>query len=262
MNNRLARLMRKFGRRPNPPRPPKPTVTLAEMIAVKSAFARETGGILRVNHPHADFVPVETRFVAKPRGTIFAFSGLTGVMGMTPKNLAKMFKNSRRDLVIIKDVHQDWYQSGLAGVAKSRAEMTDFLYDNFGGCPRPWLFIGSCEGGFAAMHFGLNLQANKIIVYSPQSHVTGACFEFYRHETPNAAGFDADDPENDILQHPELGHPATEVTVYYSDLSQMDYDEAARLFGTSNTKFHPVETTWHNSALVLKKAGKLMATLK
>lgn len=262
MNLQIARLMRKMGRRPNHPRPQKPTVKLTDLIAVRSAFSREIGGILSIKHPDSAFAPIETRFAAKPKGTIFAFSGLTGVMGMTPKNLVGMFRNRPRDLVIVKDFHQDWYQSGLAGVANNRAEMVKFLYDNFGGCPRPWLFIGSCEGGFAAMHFGLHLQANRIIVYSPQSYVSGDCFEFYRHETPEAAGFDTTDKENDLLQHPELGDPASKVTVYYSDLSQMDYDQAARMFGTSNMNFYPVETTLHNSAMALKSAGQLKATLK
>ncbi len=262
MNLHLARLMRRFGRRPSPARPSKPVANRTDLIAVQSALARETGGIMDIKHPDAAFAPVETRLISKPRGTIFAFSGLSGVMGMPVKNFADSLKNFRKDLVFIKDFHQDWFQSGLTGVADNRTEMANFLHTNFGGCPRPWLFIGSSAGGFTAMHMGLTLGAERIVVFSPQTHIDAATFEHYRHESPDAAGFDASDPDNDLLNHPELGSPDSKVSFYYSDLSSYDHAQAARLFGTSNIAFHPVDTTWHNSASALKKAGMLKATFK
>ena len=109
---------------------------------------------------------------------------------------------------------------------------------------------------------GLTLGAERIVVYSPQTHVDAACFEHYRHEAPAQAGFDPTDPENDLLNHPDLGHPASKVSYYYSDLSSLDHAQAARLFGTSNIAFHPIDTTWHNCASALKKAGQLKATFK
>lgn len=262
MNIHLARIMRRFGRRPKPARPPKSSVNRLDLIAVQSAFARQSGGILNIKHPDAEFAPIETRFLSKPKGTIFAFSGLSGVMGMPVKNFAESLKNFRKDLVFVKDIHQDWFQSGLAGVANNRTEMAEFLHANFGGCPRPWMFVGSSAGGFTAMHMGLTLGAERIIVFSPQTIVDADCFEHYRYQSAKDAGFHVDDPENDLLNHPELGTPTSKVSLYYSDLSSSDYAQAARLFGTSNIEFHPVETTRHNSASALKKAGLLKAALK
>lgn len=210
----------------------------------------------------AKFSPIETLRQNNPKGTIFAFGGLSQSFAMPVREFFGVLSKQSYDVIFIKDFRQLWYQKGLLGITTTRAETASFLSSRFCEFPQPWISVGSSSGGFAAVYFGQKIGADRAVAFGLQSKIAPHIYNHFRSATFPDQGFDFDDPENDLRNILD-GNSTTETTydLYFGCRNVTDRNQAKRLQHFSNVTLNPVETSEHGVARILRDSGKLVDAL-
>lgn len=208
-----------------------------------------------------DLSPVETYPLAGASGTTVSFAGLLTNFGMPQAEFHGTLKDCGQSLVFLKDFEQMWYQRGLLGLCETRREAAGVLRETLKDMPRPWTFLGSSAGGYAALFYGALLGADRIIAFAPQSLVDFEAFMRYTDTRPKLMGFDVNDPENDLAAHLAETPVTGQAQVHYGLQNTFDSAQAARLEGLANIGFVRHDTTNHSIARMLRNKGTLLEAL-
>jgi tetratricopeptide (TPR) repeat protein len=159
--------------------------------------------------------------------------------------------------IFIRDVHDAWYNKGLKNIVDSIEGIAEYLKEQIEQInPRKLITLGSSSGGYAALLFGFLLNADKSIVFSPQTKI------------PRPQPFpdekllvDCDSRYFDLL---DLGweNSKTICSIHYSEDFLSDRDAAIRMKKLDNFRLcgYPAGNI-HNIAGWLKNQGKLESIL-
>lgn len=231
------------------------------LVDMATCLVQANGPVSTSDSPDAGFYPLELHPVEKAQGTVLSFSSLQPGFPLPPREFAGSLRGTGRTILFVKDFARLWYQKGLVGLSSTRQETVAALRDLIADLPRPWTFLGASSGGYAALFFGAHLGADQIRAFSPQTLVDRKAFRRFSKCSPLEMGFDAADPENDLVE--QLGQfsslPPTHI--YYGAAHNMDRKQALRLQDFDAITLHEVQAKTHNIAQLLKKRGELYDAL-
>jgi hypothetical protein len=100
---------------------------------------------------------------------ILVFAGTNNRMWMTFTLLHRLLRKSGTSIVYARDLHHDWYASGVVGLGNdfgSTVEGFRRLAARYG--TRRILTLGNCVGCLAALRFGLALGADGVLGFGPK----------------------------------------------------------------------------------------------
>lgn len=103
---------------------------------------------------------------------IVSFGGIRQGLGMPVFEFNKLLKSIDCDKAFIRDFNQAWYHKGINEEVKTITELKDYLsveilnsnYDKV-------CFIGNSMGAYAAILFGVLLNVDKVLAFSPQTFI-------------------------------------------------------------------------------------------
>lgn len=209
----------------------------------------------------AALMPVETFPRDDAEGTTVAFAGLLIGFGMAQKEFFGTLSETRQSLVFVKDFEQLWYQRGLLGLSETRSGAAEVLREELAGLPRPWTFLGSSAGGYAALFYGAMLGADRMVAFAPQTIVGHRAFVEYAHVRPRIAGYDVNDPENDLLPHLERYPLQGQAFLHYGTGNAFDTEEALRVKDVPGIALVPHDLGNHSIARELRRSGTLLEAI-
>ncbi|WP_179351492.1 hypothetical protein [Winogradskyella vidalii] len=102
---------------------------------------------------------------------IVAFGGIQNNIGMPIFEFFNIMKDKPYTKVFVKDNQQSWYHKGIEGsddinttVILLKKILTSLDYLN-----KKVVFVGNSAGGYAAIVFGVLLEADKVLAFAPQT---------------------------------------------------------------------------------------------
>ena len=206
-----------------------------------------------------------------PPGTLLiAFGGLASRLdGIPPFEFLSALSGTAARRVFVRDLNQSWYQEGVRGVSTTLDATTATLRAlvTESGAHRV-VTLGVSAGGFAAIYFGVALEADFVLAFGPQTFTSGRLRRWHRDRrwSEEIARIDNLDPTTTCRDlKPIVGAQARErrtpIEIHYGRRSRVDRAHARRL-----RRFESVtlieHDAGHNPAKALKDAGELDAVLR
>ncbi len=103
---------------------------------------------------------------------IIAFGGMKGNMGIPVFEFFKILSPLNAKKMFIRDLDQNLYFGGLSGITNSIDGIVDHLKETFKelGIKRV-VILGNSAGANAAVLFGILLNADKVVAFSPKTFI-------------------------------------------------------------------------------------------
>lgn len=226
--------------------------------------------------PLAEALEDPTRSIIRaPGGTgdvlLVAFGGVASqIGGLPPFEFLSVARRYAARQVFVRDLRQTWYQGGAPGGAGTAADFTDPLRAIVEEeAPRRIVTLGVSAGGWGAISFGLALDADVAIAFSPQTFTSHRLRRLHREtrwaeETANV----------DRLVHPDVCRdlrpliadaaragtgPAIDVHVGRRARGDLRHVRRIRRFPNVTVTEHDAE---HNTARTLRETGALDAIIE
>jgi hypothetical protein len=135
-----------------------------EFVADKST---RPGFVRRLEETHS---PVITDYLAESDVMLVAFGGIMGFRAIPPVEFWRITQNTPAKKIFLRDLSQAWYQAGLPALAVYIDGIADYLRRQVDEQkPKRLVMIGNSMGGYAALLFGLLLNADVSISIAPQT---------------------------------------------------------------------------------------------
>lgn len=99
---------------------------------------------------------------------LVSFGGMALKMGMSMFEFNSAISELDVDSLFLRDIKRIWYQNGISEKFNSVNLVTELL-NSYTKKYRKVVFIGNSSGGFASIMFGIKLNVNTIISFSPQT---------------------------------------------------------------------------------------------
>lgn len=207
--------------------------------------------------------------MGQSKNLLISFGGIMQGIGMPVFEFFNALSAIDCDKMFIRDFNQAWYQKGIDDKIKTIDQMRQYLADLIQekGYEKV-CFMGNSMGGYAAILFGLLLDIDKIIVFSPQTFINPfrrlisldyrwkeQLKEVYQYDKRAESYYDL----KRVLQR--TPHKAT-VSIYYSTTHRLDNLHARRLKGIPGVQLFPINTKSHNIVKGLRDQGTLTQILK
>ena len=193
---------------------------------------------------------------------LIAFGGIYGAMGVPPFEFFQVTKSLPINKIYLRDPFQCWYHYGLPGIADDIPGIVQYLssmLDSHG--INKCVLIGNSMGGFAAILFGILLNAQVVHAFSPQTFI--GRFSRWRFSDRRW--------QKHINKIYMLGskkfldlkkilapkkHDGT-FNIYYSLAEPLDVIHAKQVEGCKNIHLHNCPTGGHDLIKLLRDAGEL-----
>jgi len=171
--------------------------------------------------------------------------------------------------VLIRDLHQAWYQMGVPGHGDSLSAMVDSLQALIAGHDVDrMVVIGSSSGGYAALVLGTLLGADTVIAFGPQTTLDPDHLAEMRD-------LRWDEPLGELREQGLIDArwidlqtalaPArwadTRYELYFDESLRSDRRHAERLAGLEGVRLHRVEGAEHFVARAMRERGTLANVL-
>lgn len=195
------------------------------------------------------------------RGTIAIFASQASGASLEKLEFFRVIEQAPCNVVYVNDFRSSWYQRGLVGFSTTIAETADCLARILAPFPRPWTFIGSSSGGYAALLFGALLRAEFVTAFSPQTLLTRHVLNLYGGHRTNAAELRAAPPWNDLLSlFASHGRPGR-IALHFGEANEIDRRQARRLRGLTECTLSGYPATNHVIARWLSGRDLLMPAI-
>ncbi|MEM9217702.1 MAG: hypothetical protein AAGD25_25590 [Cyanobacteria bacterium P01_F01_bin.150] len=200
---------------------------------------------------------------------VYAFGGMQTRLGMPPGEFMRSLDSLKVDQVFFKDFYQCWYLRGLLGYTNGLVETIEWLKDfKQRNGHKTVITLGTSAGGYAAIVFGVAIQASTILSFVPQTHLTMEVFNRFQSLFSSESEF-----QKAVLNSEEfldldiyLGNqPKTPIIqIFYGEECLLDKVAAEHIGSHKNVSLHPVKgVKFHGETLnVLKNKGALATILR
>lgn len=215
-----------------------------------------------LNSSQATITPIVTRIIPDARSTVIAFGGMSTRLGMPPAEFLKTFTKKNINTVFVKDFQQCWYQKGLLGLSTDIQQTVEVIKDRIPEKQENIYTVGTSAGGFAAILFGVLLNADKIIAFGPQTILTEEVFQNFKSLDSRFQDINLESPFSDLKQILETSEYSSSIHIHFAKNHDNDKVAAERLANLKNVYLYPWETETHNIAAWLKAQDKLASILE
>lgn len=183
------------------------------------------------------------------------------------------FFNIASDLAIgkvfVRDLDRIFYQRGVRGVGTSVDEVVDGLGDLLAGSGRV-VFVGQSAGGSAALLYGMLLNVDRIVAFSPLTFFTPLLRRIHHDarwspemaEIARMTRFPGRRRHLDLRRVMRRRPSRSQIDIYFGAESRLDVIHAQRLAGSPRVILHPVATGSHAIARRMREAGSLKPVLQ
>ncbi|MBI2311659.1 MAG: hypothetical protein HYU77_04055 [Betaproteobacteria bacterium] len=208
--------------------------------------------------------PVAMDLAADSRTLLVAFGGIAGALGMPPFEFFNLCREVDTKKIFVRDLRQAWYHQGLPGIADDIGGIAAFLREKIAGAGVDRVvLVGNSMGGYAAIVFGLLLEADEVHAFGPQTFIDRLNRLWHR---------DARWPEQMRRVHRARGGrkyfdlkkllqarrgSRCRINVYYSPAHPLDKRHAERLGNFPNVSLHPFAEGGHVVIRHLRDSGAL-----
>lgn len=190
--------------------------------------------------------------------TLLAFGGMSAGLSMPPKEFFKSLSSDDINIIFIKDFKQCWYQNGLLGKSHDIDTTIAYLRTIIPKTTKTLITLGASAGGYAAIRFGIPLNADRIMAFSPQTLIDKETASVFSKSCLRHLNFD-DDNNLDLLKFFEKTHMKNNIEVYYGKHNNRDRKAIEHI--CEYIKEFPFETDSHLLASFLKEKGILKEIL-
>ena len=209
-------------------------------------------------------LPIAIDFSSKNRSLLIAFGGIAGKMGVTPFEFFNMSRGFNVNRIYVRDLAQVWYHVGLPGIADDIDGVVSFLREKISQSHvNKVILVGNSMGGYAAILFGILLDADIVHAFSPQTFIDRRNrFRYFdrrwRKQMKNTYRL-ADKKYFDLrsLFHGSQVKLKCKFNIFYSNAHRLDRIHAGRLRSQPNVNLHAFEDGGHRLVKHLRDTGKL-----
>jgi hypothetical protein len=192
---------------------------------------------------------------------LIAFGGIYGDVGIPPFEFVNLTREIDVNKIYLRDLAQSWYHSGLQGLSGNIDETAEFLKRKVAtsGADRVVL-IGNSMGGYAAILFGVLINADVVHAFSPQTCIGEAGIIRSKAQLRKVQNNFSDryfDLKELISSHAGPG----EFNIYFNRNSGLDKKHALHLQGMENVTLHAFRWFGHELVKAMKDSGELRAIL-
>lgn len=214
-----------------------------------------------LENPHS---PIAIDFSSNYRSLLIAFGGIAGKMGVTPFEFFNLSKGFDVNRIYVRDLAQAWYHQGLPGVADDIDGVVGFLREKISQShASKVILVGNSMGGYAAILFGILLDADIVHAFSPQTFIDRLHrFRYFdrrwRKQIQNTyrlAGKKYFDLRT-VLHDNHKGLKC-KINIFYSYSHRLDRVHADRLSSLPNVELHAFKRGGHRLVRHLRDTGEL-----
>ena len=200
---------------------------------------------------------------------LVSFGGLRQGIGMPVYEFYNSLRSINCDKVFIKDINQCWYHKGINKEVKN-IQMTSELLKSiiFRKAYERVVFIGNSMGGYGAILFGVILNIDCVVAFSPQTFIGKTKRILYRdvrwyHEISNVYSNNGNQKmfynlKSVLMRNDYL----TKINIYYSTKAKLDRLHSERLHKLKNVSLYPIGRGDHNLIKVLRDEDQLVNIVK
>lgn len=185
--------------------------------------------------------------------TLIAFGGMTMGLSMPPKEFFKSFVDKDINIIFVKDFKQYWYQKGLLGITNDIESTVEYLKEILPETTGKLITLGASAGGYAAIRFGVALNADRVLAFSPQTLIDKETVRVFAKSCLRDMSFDRIDLDlNKVLERYDSN---AAIEVYYGSKNRRDRIAVNHI--KDYVKAIAYETDTHLLASYLKEKGLL-----
>lgn len=189
---------------------------------------------------------------------IVAFGGIKHGIGMPLfefKRIISSYDNYNQ--YFFKDNSQSWYHNGIKGFASNIDDLTQSLSKLISNYDKV-VFIGNSMGGYAAIHFGVLLNIDLVLAFSPQTFIDKFRRFYYKDnrwkkQIRNTQILKNKPKYFNLKKTLKSKNYQTEIKVFYSSLDKFDNIHVNRIRNYKNVKTFNYDLGGHNLVTILKE---------
>lgn len=201
-------------------------------------------------------LPIET-INKNSTKTLIAFGGMTQGLSMPPKEFFRSLVHRNINIIFVKDFKQCWYQKGLLGKTSDIESSIEYLKNIIPKTTEKLVALGASAGGYAAIRFGIALNADRIMAFSPQTLIDEETARVFSKSCLRDMIFDNIDL--DLKKILNKYNPKIKIEIYYAGDNNRDKIAVDHI--KDYVKEFSYKTDTHLLASYLKKKGLLEGIL-
>lgn len=215
--------------------------------------------VKEIDDPAAKLNPVEI-INKNERKTLMVFGGMLSKVGMMPpKEFFNSLVGNDLNIIFVKDFLQCWYQKGLVGKSVDIETTTEYLKTIIPKESETLICLGTSAGGYAAIRFGVDLGAARIIAFSPQTKISQKVFNRFKSLDSRLDDLNLKNSDLDLNTFLS-GQINRNIELYYGKGNKTDVNEALHI--KEHILPRPLNTSTHNVAAYLREKGLLKDILR
>ena len=186
-----------------------------------------------------------------------AFGGIFGALGIPPFEFYSLTKNLSVNKIYLRDLSQTWYHSGLPGISNSIDETSSFLKRTINESDVTNVVVmGNSMGGYAAILFGVLIQADIIHAFSPPTSIGDE--KYVRHKKKvRMVKKNFSNKYFDLKKLIKLNKYHGTINIYYDAKDKIDTKHAIHLKRSKNIALHSFLGGGHGLVKRMKDSGEL-----
>jgi esterase/lipase len=194
---------------------------------------------------------------------VITFGGIREGIGMPIFEFKKILSNYNCHQIFIKDSKQSWYQSGIEGyptINSLKIKLGELIEDY-----NDVIFIGNSMGGYAAIMFGVLLNVDNVIAFSPQTFIDYYRRIYYKDirwpiQIKKIHNLNIDKIDN-LKSKLKLKKYKTSINIYYSISDKLDKIHSERLKKIKQCNLYSFNYGGHNLVKAMKENKELFKIL-
>lgn len=232
-------------------------------LKLQETLLRFTGqSIAEADSDLAEIAPIETRIRPGATTTVLAFSGLATAFGMPPREFFQSLAKEGCNVLFIKDFWQCWYLRGLLSLSTGLDDTTEVLRGVIPDGTTSIRTVGASAGAYAAIQFGLRLNADRVLAFSPQTRLQPRVFAQFASPDSRKKDVDFESGDADLLNvFRRYRDFAGQIEIHYGRENATDRDHARHLEDEPAVHLIDHDADQHGIAKTLQQRGQLAAIL-
>ena len=199
------------------------------------------------------------------KNLLISFGGFKQGLGMPVFEFYNSFSSVTCDKIFIKDDNKAWYHKGIDEDLYSINLIYKYIKGVISeGDYEKVCFVGNSMGGYAAILFGVLLNVDEILVFSPQTFINKWSRFIYKDKRWGIQMNEIYKYKNRSVEYFDLKrflkrnkYYSGKLSLYYSINDKLDKIHAERLKNINFVELFPIDFGGHNIVRELKKTGDL-----